>query len=106
MRIYCTKEGRWLPSAKGLEEPDACRFEIPTNKPDLIEWLNFHGFNPHHPAPDPPLPAPVRVEDQSYAVQSVLADTAFQALPLGQQLSLAMLAIEQAYKIVKAAGGS
>ena len=101
--------------------------EVPTDKPGLMEFLTFHNVNVVNPgarpgpevatggapAPQPPaspVAAPdvdaLRAEYNPEAVPTTVSfpseridlDALFLAAPLGQQLTLAGLACENAYK--------
>lgn len=124
MKLYQTPGGTWAGSEKDWKaamkaegsDPKAVErkiVEVPTDKPGLMEFLTFHNVNvispgaapqaeavggasqppiPETPPAAPPPPTVPRL------VESVALDEAFMAAPLGQQLTLAQLALEEAFK--------
>ena len=120
MKLYQTPGGTWAGNEKDwiaafkAEGGDPKKYtgrktvEVPTAKPDLMEFLTFHSVNVVNPQPIaapevapvgvatplPPAPPP----DDTPAVPSTVfdLDAAFSNAPIRQQLRLAVSAIDAA----------
>lgn len=84
--------------------------EVPTDKAGLMEFLTFHNVNAVNPGASGPAPGHVTTGEHTppAPVSPVVTpgttmsdlDELFAAAPLGQQLTLASIACENAYKAV------
>lgn len=114
MRFYQTPAGVWTGThsdwkaamkAEGAEGTiEDLTVEVPTDKAGLMEFLTFHGVNTLHPCGTTIVSHVVQNMAPSVpetTVRSLTLDELFEAAPLGQRLTLAGLAVEDAYRIVK-----
>lgn len=106
MKLYLSPGGTWSGTekdwkaavkAEGLDHKTLDRkvFEVPTAKPDLMEWLTFHSVNPlagDIAARSVPA-APVTTVSSA---ELLTLDGLFAAAPISQQLTLAVGAIDRA----------
>lgn len=110
MRLYVTPAGRWAGTqadakAIGKEDGGWEEFEVPTDKPGLLEFLNSRQVGAA-PAPAPaiepetPAPAPVPAAPPPTAL-SLALDDAWDELPLARQLHFASLAVERARETIR-----
>lgn len=79
---------------------------VPTDKLGLLEFLTFHGVNTLHPCGTTIVSHVVQnmeppKEPPETTIRSLTLDEMFEQAPLGQRLTLAQLALEDAYRIVK-----
>jgi hypothetical protein len=114
MKLYCTPGGTWAGNekdwkaalkAEGIDHKTVTQkvVEVPTSKPELLEFLTFYNVNcvspgqtGEPPAPQaPPSPQPVASPAPTGVSASDL-DQLFAAAPIGQQLRLAVAAIDHA----------
>lgn len=116
MRLYCTPGGTWAGSEKDYKaamkaegaDPksvDRKQVDVPTSKPELMEFLTFHRVNPINPNASI---SGTTVSDSepvaAFAVSgaaSAALDELFEAAPLARQLHLAALACENARARIK-----
>lgn len=119
MKLYQTPGGTWAGSEKDWKaackeegtDPKTCArkiVEVPVDKAGLMEFLTLHSVNVISPARhrvvsqgsvagNAPPPAPAA----DTTVPKSDLDALFEAAPLGQQLTLAAIACENAYKRIK-----
>lgn len=113
MKLYSTPKGTWcgtqadwfaaMKAEGAMGTPEDHTVNVPTTKPELMEFLTFHGLNVIQPCGTTVLGAvvsQVTMTEPSYAEKSVALDDLFQAAPLGQRLTLAAIAIEDARMLV------
>lgn len=124
MKLYCTPRGTWAGTekdwkdamkAEGSDPKTAERklVEVPTSKPELMEFLTFHNVNPLNPrgahAPEPAGSVAIPTEEPPAAalpagtdIDAINPDAFFNALHLTTRLRLAVTAIDDADKVVRA----
>ena len=121
MKLYQTPGGLWAGTQadwkaamrhEGAEgRIEELTVDVPTDKPGLIEFLLFHGVNTLHPCGTLVAAHVVQhltpdVDVPETTIRSMTLDELFEAAPLGQRLTLAALALEDAYRIVKETGSA
>lgn len=119
MKLYCTPAGTWAGTEKdykaalkeeGVDYKSVTRkqIEVPTSKPEMLEFLTFHRVNPigGHPsslaelreaASVPPQSAPTTIPD----VKPFDLATAFQAAPITVRVELAVALLDELEKRVR-----
>lgn len=108
MKLYQSPGGTWAGTEKGWKDAvkaeglDPKKIErrtvdVPTSKPELMEFLTFHSINILNPAQPGEAPAPTPSTTVPDASGKSLSDL-FAAAPLHQQLDLAIIAIDGAVK--------
>jgi hypothetical protein len=95
-RVWCPTQAAWYKAMEvegHMPFPDIKEYtvEVPTGKPELLEWLNFHGVDALHLGNEP----------VTTGATVPVTDEAFEALPLPKQLHLAALALETARDKIK-----
>lgn len=121
MRIYQTPGGTVAGSEKNWEQAMKAEgldpktytgrkiVEVPTKKPELMEWLTFHNINLINPQPVagasevvPPAPtSPPMQEGGTPTTVSKDIDEVFAAASVSTQLRLAVMAIDNADAVIK-----
>jgi hypothetical protein len=106
MKLYCTPGGTWAGTERAcnaalkLEGIDPKTVErkqvdVPTSKPELLEFLTFHGVNPigghaRSPLATPPAPAAPVPAAPTTVPQAPDLDALFAAAPLPKRVQLAV----------------